>query len=114
MEPRFATQVAGGAYRPEFAATVAEELRALGFTPAATPATSEFIATVDVAAGTQAALFARAPGTPGSVAAPDALATQLTLEGERAADDLRVERAGKPAVAGERHDRDGLLVLALL
>lgn len=102
VEPRFATQVAGGAYRPEFAATVADELRALGFTPAATPAASEFIATVDVAAGTQAALFARAPGTPGSVAAPTALATQLTVGLVRRSDGSIVwrGRAVAPSRAG--------------
>lgn len=103
VEPRFTTQAAGGAYRPEFGAAVADELRALGFAPAATPAASEFIATVDVAAGTQAVLFARAPGTPGGVAAPNALATQLTVGLVRRSDGSIVwrGRAVTPSRAGE-------------
>src|SRR5215203_3596672 len=41
------------------------------------------------------------------------LAAQLPLERERAADDLGVEGAGEAAVAGERDDADGFLLLAL-
>src|ERR1044072_3047063 len=43
-----------------------------------------------------------------------AVAAQLPLERERPADDLSVERAGEAAVAGERDDGDGLLLLALV
>ena len=67
VEPRFEVQAAGGVYEPAFAEAVAAELRTIGFTPSATPATSEFVATVDIASGTQATLFARAPDNPGTI-----------------------------------------------
>ena len=84
VEPRFATQAAGGVYEPAFATTVANELRTLGFTPAASPATSEYVATVDVATGTLATLAARAPAagppSPGVAALANATATQLAVQ----------------------------------
>lgn len=85
VEPRFAIQAAGGVYRPAFADAVAGEFRALGFGPSATPAASEYIATVDVATGTQAALFARIPGAT-APAAPNAAATQLAVQLKRRSD----------------------------
>ena len=88
VEPRFATQAAGGVYEPAFATSVSNELRTLGFLPAATPATSEFVATVDVATGTMAALTARAPAqaaaAPGGAAM--AAATQLAVQLKRRSD----------------------------
>ena len=42
------------------------------------------------------------------------LRLERALERERAPQDLRVERAGEPAVAGQRHDRDRLHALPLL
>ena len=86
VEPRFDIQAAGGIYQPAFAQVVAAELRTLGFAPAATPAASPFIATVDVATGTQAALFARIPGMTAPPAAPDAPATQLAVQLKRRSD----------------------------
>ena len=49
VEPRFETQAAGGVYRPEFGAAVADALRGAGFAPVANPTASPFVATVDVA-----------------------------------------------------------------
>lgn len=90
VEPRFATQAAGGVYQPSYATAVAGELRTLGFMPAATPATSEFVATVDVATGTMAALKARAPATgmaPESMTAdPNLIASQLAVQLKRRSD----------------------------
>lgn len=89
VEPRFETQAAGGVYEPAFAAAVAGELRTLGFAPAATPASSEFVATVDVATGTIAALSARTPAASVSAvtaATPDAVATQLAVQLKRRSD----------------------------
>lgn len=89
VEPRFETQAAGGVYDPAFADAVAGELRKLGFAPAATPAGSEFVATVDVAVGTIAALSARTPAASVSAvtaATPDAVATQLAVQLKRRSD----------------------------
>ena len=90
VEPRFAMQAAGGVYQPAFADAVAAELRTLGFTPAATPATSEFVATVDVATGTMASLKARTPaaGTAptGAETTPNAFASQLAVQLKRRSD----------------------------
>lgn len=88
VEPRFATQAAGGVYLPAFAGTIASELRTLGFTSAATPATSEFVATVDVATGTRVALAARAPAAARAAAPanPNATATQLAVQLKRRSD----------------------------
>lgn len=87
VEPRFTTQAAGGVYEPAFGTTVADELRTLGFTPAANPAASEFVATVDVATATGAALAARAPATGASEAAVSAnVATQLAVQLKRRSD----------------------------
>jgi len=87
VEPRFTTQAAGGVYLPGFGATVADELRTLGFTPAANPAASEFIATVDVATGTGVALAARAPATgAGPEAVSSGVATQLAVQLKRRSD----------------------------
>ncbi len=90
VEPRFDMQAAGGVYQPAFATAVGDELRKLGFTPAATPATSEFVATVDVATATVAALAARTPATgpatPGTAANPNAVATQLAVQLKRRSD----------------------------
>lgn len=103
VEPRFTTQAAGGVYEPGFGATVASELQTLGFRPAANPATSEFVATVDVATATGAALAARAPA-PG--AAPETaaagIATQLAVQLKRRSDGSIVweGRARAPARAG--------------
>jgi hypothetical protein len=103
VEPRFTTQAAGGVYEPAFGTAVAGELRTLGFTPAANPAASEFVATVDVATGTGAALAARAPA-PG--AAPAAVsgdvASQLAVQLKRRSDGSIVweGRARAPARAG--------------
>ena len=43
-----------------------------------------------------------------------ALAAKLAFQGECTAEDLGVERAGQAAVAGERHDRDGVLLVVPL
>lgn len=90
VEPRFATQAAGGVYQPAYAAAVAGELRTLGFTPSATPATSEFVATVDVATATIAALKARTPATgttpAGAAADPNIVASQLAVQLRRRSD----------------------------
>lgn len=103
VEPRFEIQAAGGVYQPGFGASVANELRALGFAPAATPAASEFVATVDVATGTQTALYARVPGVGATPAAPTADAAQLAVQLKRRSDGsivwegraLRASRAGQ-------------------
>lgn len=90
VEPRFATQAAGGVYDPAFGATVANELRSLGFLPSANPATSEFVATVDVATAPIAALNARTPATgasaPGMAALAATVATQLAVQLKRRSD----------------------------
>ena len=90
VEPRFATQAVGGVYQPGYATAVVGELRTLGFTPSATPATSEFVATVDVATGTMATLKARTPATgmaPAATAAdPNAVASQLAVQLKRRSD----------------------------
>lgn len=88
VEPRFQTQAAGGVYLPAFATIVANELKTLGFTPAASPASSEFVATVDVATGTVTALTARSPGSPVAAAPanPAAVATQLAVQLKRRSD----------------------------
>lgn len=104
IEPRFATQAAGGVFQPAFAAAVANELRVLGFTPAAAPARSEYVATVDVATNTMVALVARAPGSPAgstAIANPNAVATQLAVQLKRRSDGSIVweGRAQTPARA---------------
>lgn len=90
VEPRFAVQAAGGVYEPAFATSVADELRTLGFLPAATPGASEFVATVDVATGTMTALRARAPAqaaaAPGGATMADTVATQLAVQLKRRSD----------------------------
>lgn len=87
VEPRFAIQAAGGFYLPAFADAVSAELRRLGFAPSTSPAASEFIATVDVATGTQAALSARIPGVATANAAAATLpATQLAVQLKRRSD----------------------------
>lgn len=105
VEPRFTTPAAGGVYEPGFGASIGSELAALGFKPAVTPATSEFIATVDVATNTMLALQARAPGSPAIaavVARPSAVATQLAVQLKRRSDGSLVwdGRAQIPAAAG--------------
>jgi len=100
VEPRFTMQAAGGVYQTGFGTTVADELRTLGFTPAANPTASEFVATVDVATGTGAALAARAPATGTSEAAVSAnVATQLAVQLKRRCDGSIVweGRAREPA-----------------
>ena len=87
VEPRFDIQAAGGIYQPVFAQAVTAELRTLGFAPAATPAASEYVATVDVATGTQGALAARIPvAAAAPPAAPEATATQLAVQLKRRSD----------------------------
>ncbi len=105
VEPRFTTPAAGGVYEPGFGASIGNELATLGFKPAATPATSEFIATVDVATNTMLALQARAPGSPaiaGVVARPTAVATQLAVQLKRRSDGSIIweGRAQSPARTG--------------
>ena len=58
----------------------------------------------------------RADSTPPDADPADllALAAELALERQRAPEDLRVERTREAAVAGERNDRNGLLLLVLL
>lgn len=104
VEPRFETQAAGGVYQPAFAASVANELRTLGFTPAPAGSTSEFVATVDVATGTAVALAARAPGSPvaaGEQVDPATVGTQLAVQLKRRSDGSIVwqGRARMPAKA---------------
>lgn len=86
VEPRFAIQAAGGLYQPAFAQAVASELRTIGFAPATNPAASEYVATVDVATGTQSALYARIPGTATATAAPTVPGTQLAVQLKRRSD----------------------------
>lgn len=102
VEPRFTTQAVGGVYEPGFGVTVANELRTLGFAPAANPAASEFIATVDVATGTGPALAGRAPAMPGETMAAAGDSTQLAVQLKRRSDGSIVweGRARAPARAG--------------
>lgn len=110
LEPRFVNPIAPASSFGVDAAAVATELRRLGFTTGDRPG-SEFIATVDVAAGTPVQLAARAPArsqaapttpvTPG-VAASTANQAQLHVELKRRSDGSTVweGRAREPLAAG--------------
>jgi len=94
LEPRFANPVAPVSSYGADALVVANELRRLGFTPGDRPG-SEFIATVDVAAGAPLALQARTPArgeaapmtpvTP-AIAASQANQAQLAVQLKRRSD----------------------------
>ena len=105
IEPRFA-----GAGAPRFAAeaaAVATELRRLGFTPGDRPG-SEFIATVDVSAGTPVQLQARAPARPQAAPTTPVTPGVAAATGNQAQLDVELKRRSDGSIVWEGNAREPL------